>query len=876
VDIVLFPHCDLHVALNGTPPLRIRIMRRELAADEMSYELSPPIFIPPIPAIEFDFLAPYNPVPPAPGPNRLQRFVRIEPDGTVTPLAVGTNLVQARMGEFYIIFRIQVHDRILGWWFGTTSMTVPLDRVIFHSQPSIYALFSDDPSGTDLVGDITGHGYVTLTPNNPARFVVNADGRLRGVSEGEDGILNGTFLGVPNSIPIKVVDYAKTRKKLEYVQIPDVEHPQDMHNLLFVSEGFRDKDKFDEVVKEVVEEMFDKPRHSPYNLLEDRFNIWKVYEPSTQVGLTVGYRVNDEDLVGPIKKGYIIPFERELPDNKGMFTVRELVQRVGLPGRNETRSTADLITLWSSQSLTDFHPNRVNENVVTAWKRSKSVGILEARDTFFGFILGSRNADRRSVEVRLADIISEPASDTPALMGPFINRLYEWFQTADQRSISPDPRRHPPELQDDGQTNAGSSVLRYIGGLRVPFNTPEVSQEWLPNVPPPPTQPPPAQPRVVLKRSRGLIAIIANENLTGGTNLNNNTLTISSVGEDLSVAFAYVNQGNERVMKRNLPPSIEPDTDAVINTVTHELGHSFALGDEYEDVGGDDPSAALAPGEDLPEDNLTRIGAIFFDQNFMTNRKIELAKVKWFGLARFRLSDVLIKDSEIVSGQIKVTIDKRFIGKWLAASKKPGNLAGLRRIAFAPTKAATGPDIPATFTPEGSQLPINSNRDHLLSGLTIANVKEADGTILLSVPPSPSALPNFPVGSLVFIPRLVSPTQVDVIVEKEVVIHMSQKQLPLNKNTDVSAVNDEEDEPVDISGIKAPCKAYRLVGIYEGAFHHSGLLYRPTGLCKMRKATEEGTGDGEFCFVCKYLIVNRVGPHLHDLLDKLHYPSARR
>ncbi len=837
-------------------------MRRELAADNMSYELSPPG----IPSIEFDFLAPYNPVPPAPGNNRLQRFVRIEPDGTVTPLAVGTNLVQARMGQFYIIFRIQVHDRILGWWFGNTSMTVPLDQDIFHSQPSIYALFSDDPSGTDLVGDITGHGYVTLTSNNPARFLVNADGRLRGVSGG-DGTLNGTFLGVPNPLPIKVVDYAKTRKKLEYVQIPDVQHPEQMHNILFMSEGFRDtkadKDKFDEIVEEVVEDMFEQPRHAPYNLLEGQFNVWKVYEPSIQHGVTVGYRVNDEELVGSVKKGYAIPYRDQLPATEGMFTPELLVQIVGLPLRNETRTT-ELKALWLSQSLTNFDQNMVNDDLVTAWKRQKSVGILEAHDTFFGLMLGRRNADRKSVQVPLADVITEPASDTPALMGPFIRRMYEWFQTPASRSLSPDPRRHPPELHQDSQTNAGNSILRYISGLRVPFNTPQVSQEWLPDVT-----------NTILKRSRGLIAIITNENMIGGENFNAQTMTANTLREDLVVDFAYANQGNERIMKRNVRSSIDEQTGQLVDTVAHEFGHSFNLADENEDFPRDDPDAAKLQGVDLDADNCTRIGFIFADANFLVNRKIEPNKVKWSGLQRFRLTDLLIKDSEVVGGQIKVTIDKRFIGKWVAASKKPANLAALRRIAFVPTATPGGQVIPPTFSATGRQLPMPSDREHLLTGLPITRVTEADGTILLN-PTSSLPSPIFPAGSIVFLPRLVSATQIDLVVEKEVMAHLRANQLPLNKDTDVSKINKKDDEPVDISGFTPPCKAYKVIGVYEGAVHVSGLFYRPAGFCKMRDQSEDSTGEGEFCFVCKYLIVNRVNPSLHDVLDKLHYPNARR
>lgn len=813
--------------------------------------------------MELDFLAPFNPVGPNPGHDRLQRFVNIDQiNGTITPLAIGTNLVQVRVGIFYQIFRIQVHDRILGWWFGNTSMTVPTDSVIFHSQPSLYALFSDDLSGTDLVGDITGHGYVPLTSDNQSRFVVNADGRLRGVSEG-DGTVSGTFLGVTHSIPVKVIDYGKQRKKLEYVQMPDVEHPQEMHNVLFMSEGFRDssedKETFNKIVAEVVDEMFDKPRHAPYNLLEGRFNIWKVYEPSVQHGATCGFRVNDEEMAS-VGKGYPIPFIYELPNTKGMYTLDLLVRRVGLPSRNENRTTQQLKDLWSTQSLTDFDRNKVNDDLVTAWKRQKSVGILEARDTFLGLMLGRRYPDRTSGNI--TEDIQQPATDEPATMAPFIRRMYEWFQIEASRTLTPDPRRHPPELQSVGETNAGSSILRYISGLRVPFNTPQVSQEWLPDTT-----------ETLLKRSRGLIAIIANENLTGGTNFSNGTMTANSRGNDRAVLFAYINQGNERVMKRNLPPSIKQDTDKIIDTIAHEFGHSFNLGDEYEQFPGDDPNANQGKDVDLDDDNLSRYAGIYED--FMVDRRVNPSKVKWFGLARFQLSDTLIKDSEVVGTKIRITIDKRFIGKWVAASKK-GQKASLRRIAFTSTTNPDGRQLPPTFTPTGRQLPLVIDRDHFLSGLVIEEVKEADSTILLTSNFMPPPMPVFPAGSIVFVPRLVSATQVDLVVEKEVVVDLNVKKLPLNTNTDVIQVNQQEDEPRDISGFKPPCKEYKVIGIYEGAQYHSGMLYRPAGMCKMRASTDDATGEGEFCFVCKYLILNRVNPALHDVLDKLYYPNARR
>lgn len=844
LDILLLPNCDLHVALNGTPPLTLHVFTRDLAADGMSYVLADVT-----PTCTFDFFAPYNPVG-----NRLQQFAAINPaNGVVTPTAVGTNLVQIRFGSHYIIARLQVHDRILGWWFGNSSVTTARHNRFAHAQPSIYALFSDDASGTDLVGDITGHGYVPLTSNNASVFTVNANGRLQGVAEG-DATVSGTFLATTHSLPVKVVDYAKLRATLDYVQIPNVEHPETMHNILFIPEGFRnttdDRKQFDKIVTKVVDEMFDKPRHSPYNLLEGGFNIWKAYEPSQQHAVTCGFRVNDEEVEG-LGKGYPIPLSSAVSTNPAIYTVQLLVRIVGLPLRNEARTTAQLTSLWGSQSLNNFVAAKVDDNLIKAWKSQKSLGILEARDTFFGLYLGTRYGDRRSAVSN--PVVAPPAADNQLdpNLAPFIKRVYEWFTIMAARTLSPDPRRHPPELQAGNRTNAGNSIMRYISGLQGRFTPhPSVGLEWTPD-----------PHDATFKKSRGLVALITNEGVIGGANFNNLTITGLSLAKNSALLFEYANAGNERVMRRTPPNSVDEDIDDIIDTVAHEFGHSFNLGDEYEDFPNDDPQAGSFPNVDTTYDNLGRLAAINLNANFLVNRQVDPEKVKWFDLFRIRLSDRLIKNSETTGGQIKVTIDKRFIGKWVAAKQQ--NLeAYLRR-----------PD----FTATGRQLPLKFDTTHFLTQLVIGDISQTDGTILLGGPElPPTPFPVFPADSLLFVPRRDAAGNLSFVVEKKVLDKLKATNLPLNKVTDVATVNKEADDPIDIADFKPPCKSYKLIGIYEGANYFSGMTYRPAGLCKMRKSSDAGTGDGEFCHVCKYLIVNRVDPGLHDLLDKKHYPEAKK
>jgi hypothetical protein len=98
---------------------------------------------------------------------------------------------------------------------------------------------------------------------------------------------------------------------------------------------------------------------------------------------------------------------------------------------------------------------------------------------------------------------------------------------------------------------------------------------------------------------------------------------------------------------------------------------------------------------------------------------------------------------------------------------------------------------------------------------------------------------------------------------------------PLNQDPDTVHVNNDADHPVSIPGFKGPCKSARLVGIFEGAQHFAAGIYRPTGACKMRSQAAPDEG-GEFCFVCKWLIVNRVDPGFHSTNDGLFYPKAKK
>jgi hypothetical protein len=841
IGLVLSPHCDLHVALTG-PALRVVVDARSRdSAKPGRYGLANVTH-----ECAFDFFAPHNEVG-----HRFEGLPQVDAaTGLVTATVPGVYLFQVRRGEHqYIVGRLQVHKKIEAWWFGIDSITTALDvgtaasPGIAHVQPSIYAKFSDDASGADRIGDITGHGYVRLTAADPAVLAVTAQGRLRGLVETTDPLhpthVTGSFLGHTATLPVRVFDYAKSRPDLYPVQTPNVAEAGDMHNIVFVPEGFQntaeDREVFDQIVTRTVREMFDKPRHEPYAMLEGSFNVFKAFIPSQEHFLTCGFRVTDDDFT----KAQPIPFNERLADeDRRMYTMQELVTRVGLPKHNESR--LDPVADWRRQSLKDFVESKVDNELVIRWRAQDPVGILHARDTILGLYLGGRPADGSSGFTET--VVKRPETDEPGdALRRFVARVYEFYAFTNTRTLTLDPRRHPPELYASILMDA-TSIVRYLSGLKYAYEPNlAVGRNWVPDN----TKP---------TRSQGLVAVIAFDDVKGGTS--DGVITAQTMARALTLPITYSDLVDKREMRR-VERTLEPDFGIIVDTLTHEFGHSLNLGDEYEKHGGDDDAATWTT--DVGNDNVTVLG--FLRAEPAPSRMIDPAKVKWLHLPRMILSAALLIPSSDDLDGIKVTIDPRYIGKWVQA-KKDGVEVRLRNF---------------VMDSSGRQLPLSDDSGQLLTGLGIGDINESRGTLILTGPPL--GLPTYARGSVVYVPLKAGTRHLEVVHEN-VQKFLFDKREPLNRDPDHDNISEEPDVPRDIPGFTPPCNSARTVGVFEGARSFAGGFYRPTGTCKMRdqRATlgvfADVVEEGAFCYVCKWLIVNRVDPSYHAILSGLYYPEV--
>ncbi|MFC3455957.1 hypothetical protein [Amycolatopsis speibonae] len=847
-DLVLFPHCDLHLVLTGASALELRLfLRGDPDPVTGRYPLTP------VGASErvIEFFAPHAPLR-----HRFDDLPTVDTSGVVKATKTGVYLFHVRAGDRYLVGRLQVHRKIENWWFGNDSLTTALDPVVPHSQPSLYARFDDDvASGTDLVGDITGHGYITLSSSDPAKLTVSSQGRVGGSvvtppppSPAVVKVL-GSFQGGPvKELPVHVVDYARVRADLFPVEAKDAAGAARMQNILFVGEGFTDGEKpgFESAVADAAYNLFEKPRHQPYGILGSRFNMFSYFTPSRENKVTTGFRVTDT-ASGKVGIGSPIPFNGAASPDEKMYTLVELTARVGLPKRNEQRKLEDLLAEWNGQDLHDFKPAKVDKPLTDAWKAQQAKGILHARDTFFGLNLGQRLGDRVSGES--TDHAPRPVNDTAGdpVLRAFLTRVYEFYRPDVTRLLIPDPRRHPPELYRRGAVNIGDPILRFVVALRFTKagTVYPLGDEWKADT-------------AGFRRSRGLIAMIVNDDLDGGTNFNAKTVTAQTVNSRIKLKFDYQGPGtpghDELEMRRDSGP-VDADLDGVTDTIAHEFGHSFNLGDEYEERGGDNPALPVT-APDSTSDNLAVLP--FLRSGAPPSRKLDIDLVKWLILPRMKLAARLLAPSVNVPFGIQVSIGITEVGNWAVLE---GTTVSVRLRNFKPG-------------PGGTQLPLAKLAPGLLEDLRVFKVDKAAGTIVLngpSLPPSP--FPVFEEGSALYVPAK-DPAGVPLLaVRQETLAFLRSSQEPLNVETGITEVNTGADFPRPIDGGLIPCEPSTLIGIYEGAGRFAGGSYRPAGACKMRDSGGRNEA-GEFCFVCKWLIVNRVDPGMHALLSAKYYPGG--
>jgi len=338
-------------------------------------------------------------------------------------------------------------------------------------------------------------------------------------------------------------------------------------------------------------------------------------------------------------------------------------------------------------------------------------------------------------------------------------------------------------------------------------------------------------------------------------------------------------------------PKIDPDKVKWMSL--HRIVKSDAIVKKAEKVSPNQIRVTLAPGRVSRwtdgEELLLRMqkGDVeFFRRQLPIDPNFDILELQVDGAPNATNNTILLKGNALPNavddfraGSV-LLIPKRFRAD--AVVKDAQRLTDTElKLTFAPGKVSRWTNGERVFLHSGSS-------DEILELFISAVPSQTENTITLRTINFANTLPadlnDFRTGSLLSDDHDYKDNLEKRVGERAVLDHMRNNHDPLSNNFESSAPNGckpvlgtastDVDKPPRIGGMKQLCKDYRLVGLYEGGDSHSCRVFRPTGGCKMRNQFGEG-GEGEFCFVCKYLIVNRIDASFHEKLDA-EYPRPKK
>ena len=729
-----------------------------------------------------------------------------------------------------IVAEVTVHNTLHEWWFGIDSITVPRDDFsagvvndldkVFHTQVVAYAHFDATPATPNVIGsiaDITGHSYVALAAGNTNIEIDSTRlvGFVRGVTTGASTI-TGQVTGIAGtqSINANVINWYGAPSNLT---IPSL-----------VTE-----------VNAIVDPVGAIAGNS------DNFsNLLFLSE-----GFTADQQPLFDQMVMEIKnRMFSAPIYRPYSFLSGDFNVWKAFTPSAQRG-------------FTNRTFRDLNVQTTPSLNASIYRNPKNA-LAQDTDSFFGLVNPRRTGDN----------------------------IYELTE----HQVG-DIRRYGLHL------NWHTSVMRFIGTLAL-RSTPadRIGRHWAGNNTGP-------------GKDNGLVCILVND-FGSGREANYVTFTILPLILSTNVSFTFdpprpvsgaVSNPLRWRITRDQPALTSPadiaaaitprKIDDACDTLTHEIGHSMVLGDEYEE------GESLEPGDpDHRFDNISYLDHIHFTTG--TANQIDPSKLRWAALHRVERSEKIISvtwnhtDLNAITAELRIA--PASVAQWPATT--PVFIRELRRSNWAIGVGYAGITIFGTWI---SNIP-RSNEDPLvvLDTISVTAGNATTGVLTISVPKA-----KFPAGwqalgdadfrtrvnainlagGLLYLPRRSSGNVVKLI-DDEVLQFMTTSHLPLTTNRSGTGVcgtpSSASDSPpatvINTALRNLPTHTFKIIGAYEGGDHNTCTVYRPTGFCRMRNSS--GMPDGgvtvnaasvsEFCYVCQYLIINRINPAKLVLLEA-NYPE---
>ena len=322
------------------------------------------------------------------------------------------------------------------------------------------------------------------------------------------------------------------------------------------------------------------------------------------------------------------------------------------------------------------------------------------------------------------------------------------------------------------------------------------------------------------------------------------------------ICFSLGDNATHTTSPATTGPGHELVTDAIPTTpvltvelrVVHELGHSFALGDEYGTPPGQ-PLRGVIPASERANANASP--NLQTKDTLLTSGVLDPKKTKWALWPRIVHAGVLTAAPAAAKGGFKLT---------LAAGQASAFTQGdVVRLRTRPLSSSTQSDqLVVTSVP-------SSHAELLVRPLVALN---------------PTA---FPAGSILLAPKRDASGSELMLVHAGVMAHMVATGNPLNAAPppvapDRPCPGPEPAYPFSTPSLNygpggapnPPAQSAWITGLWERGHLYDCEVYHPTGACLMNVFTFDPgqTQSFQFCWVCRYALVDAIDPTKHGAVDR--------
>lgn len=400
-------------------------------------------------------------------------------------------------------------------------------------------------------------------------------------------------------------------------------------------------------------------------------------------------------------------------------------------------------------------------------------------------------------------------------------------QESDNRNINFHPRRLKRQRDKDKEDQ--SRFDRFLGSLTGEDLT-DLTSMW-------------AEKARVRPSNYDLIFILTNCRWDRGKNFDAGYITMNVSDLPYFTGVAFVAGKNALAWN---PPDPPTNISAVRSgRALHEIAHSFGLGDEYST--SDEPFTGSA-------DALKVYGNLQFESDAQSAGDIHGDEIKW-NWRRARKGAVVHGD--VLSAGVDRWTVKVKLGQGAQFAKDDPVILRKRT-----------PLLPLSKRPVESALlkvaekPIGD--EVIVTGVIDPALKFVEGDVLYRPTDAPASVktPAYPFAEMV---------------GHNIKTLITTDKRPLTATPCVAATSRLDVQVPNLGAVVTPLAAVhrpRIVGLYYGGHTKSCGIFHPAGTCMMNGTALDTL---EFCFVCRYILVEMLNPYKHFEIDILYdsfYPQS--